>query len=601
MVTGDPLDHRRGPQVGRPATRGRPADRRGARRRPQLRLLGRRPGRARVGAAAGRRRGTPRCVVGDRRPARGRRAAPRRARRAAPRRAVRVDADAAREHDPASDEVGRGCWPTCSAGADLVCCGDYSLDGGSGSVPAFLAAQLGAAQALGLGAARASARRRRGRSTGRPGGSTRAAARCWPSPAPAVLSVEGGSAELRRAGLAAVLAARDAADRGRGRRRPARPRRVAGRPAGALPAPGPGHRHRRRPTSTCATASWPSPAPWSIAPRRAPCTPTPPRPPTWCSSSCGPGATSSEPTRAATARRRSIGCDERAGRAACRSGSTEQHGPHLPLDTDTRIAVALCAAGGRARCVGRRASPCWSPRPLAYGASGEHQGFAGTLSIGQDALELVVVELGRSAGDDYRLVVVRQRPRRQRRGRWPGPWRTLAHEGRPRDRRGRPALGAPATATPGAPRRRCCWPSAPERRAPRPGRGRASPTPLPELLDRAAAGGLRAVTPNGVLGDPTGASAEEGRGAARAWVADLVAAIPPPSMTGQRARPTAQTHGRTHRPALGLRGSTVGQTDDRATMASLRATAGRGRHRRSPGHRRGHRLAGWPPPAGGWP
>ncbi len=35
-------------------------------------------------------------------------------------------------------------------GADGVLCGDASLDGGSGSVPAFLAGELRAAQALGL-------------------------------------------------------------------------------------------------------------------------------------------------------------------------------------------------------------------------------------------------------------------------------------------------------------------------------------------------------------------------------------------------------------------------------------------------------------------
>ena len=35
--------------------------------------------------------------------------------------------------------------------------------------------------------------------------------------------------------------------------------------------------------------------------------------------------------------------------------------------------------------------------PVAYGSSGEHEGFSGTLSIGAAATELVLVELGRSA------------------------------------------------------------------------------------------------------------------------------------------------------------------------------------------------------------
>jgi electron transfer flavoprotein beta subunit len=89
-------------------------------------------------------------------------------------------------------------------GCRLVLCGDLSVDGGSGSVPAYLAGHLGAAQALGLVALE----------LGPPGtvtalrrldGGRRERLRVT---APAVCSVEGATARLRRAPLAAVLAAR---------------------------------------------------------------------------------------------------------------------------------------------------------------------------------------------------------------------------------------------------------------------------------------------------------------------------------------------------------------------------------------------------------
>ncbi len=80
-------------------------------------------------------------------------------------------------------------------------------------------------------------------------------------------------------------------------------------------------------------------------------------------------------------------------------GATEQHGPHLPLSTDTDIACALAA-----RLAARSSGVVLAPA-LEYGASGEHQAFAGTLSIGQDAVELVLVELARSASETFPRIV----------------------------------------------------------------------------------------------------------------------------------------------------------------------------------------------------
>ena len=71
--------------------------------------------------------------------------------------------------------------------------------------------------------------------------------------------------------------------------------------------------------------------------------------------------------------------------------SLEQHGPHLPLHTDTVVATAL------ARELAARRRDCVVAPPLTITASGEHQGFPGTLSIGTAVMSDVLIELVRSA------------------------------------------------------------------------------------------------------------------------------------------------------------------------------------------------------------
>jgi mycofactocin system creatininase family protein len=180
-------------------------------------------------------------------------------------------------------------------------------------------------------------------------------------------------------------------------------------------------------------------------------------------------------------------------------GAIEQHGPHLPLDTDVRVASAVAAAAAA------REDVAVAP-PLPLGASGEHAGFPGTLSIGAEALERVLVEFGRHACGDWDAVLF-----------------VNAHGGNAG------AIGAAVAALEGEGRRCAVYHASVRGGDAHAGRTETSlmlhlapelvrvdalepgdARPIAALLPRLRAGGVRSVSPNGVLGDPRAASAAEG-------------------------------------------------------------------------------------------
>ena len=185
-------------------------------------------------------------------------------------------------------------------------------------------------------------------------------------------------------------------------------------------------------------------------------------------------------------------------------GSTEQHGPHLPLDTDTRIAVAV--AQGIAKKWPQRSARLVVADPICISAADEHRGFAGTLSVGTKVLSEMLVEIVCNAGPEFERIVVinghggnayalraatdtcsaRQRPLEV--------WSLRldnadAHAGRVE-------TSLMLAIAPQLVRLDLAQPGATE--------------PLTELLPKLMEGGVGAVSANGVLGDPRGATAAAG-------------------------------------------------------------------------------------------
>lgn len=186
-------------------------------------------------------------------------------------------------------------------------------------------------------------------------------------------------------------------------------------------------------------------------------------------------------------------------------GSVEQHGPHLPLSTDSMIASAVCqlvADTQTGEGVSAAVAPC-----LEFGSSGEHEGFAGTISISRDALRHVLVELVRSARQwADRIVLVSghggnvdamvEAVRLLRFEQPTVAWTTCAEP----DFDAHAGHAETSMMLAIAPSAVCL-----DRAVP------GNTGPVAELWPALRAGGVAAVSPNGVLGDPAGASAEEGR------------------------------------------------------------------------------------------
>ena len=158
---------------------------------------------------------------------------------------------------------------------------------------------------------------------------------------------------------------------------------------------------------------------------------------------------------------------------------------------------------------------------VAYGASGEHAGFPGTLLVGHEVLGRLLVELVRSARRSFAGVVLVSAhggnedalAAASRRCAADGDdvlvWRAVTPGGDAHA--GRTETSLMLALDPAAVRSDLAEPGCTE--------------PLGTVLPRLRAEGVRPVSSNGVLGDPAGASAEEGVALLDGLVSALVAAV----------------------------------------------------------------------------
>lgn len=208
-------------------------------------------------------------------------------------------------------------------------------------------------------------------------------------------------------------------------------------------------------------------------------------------------------------------------------GSWEQHGPHLPLDTDSRIVSAVIDAA-LARC---DAGEFVVAPVVPITASDEHAAFPGTLSAGTEATVMSVVAIARSAAWSRGVCIVNGHG-----GNADALVRihhALAHEGITHDVWSPPAdpgddLHAGRTETSlmlhidaSAVRSDLIGPGA---------------DPGPDAIARMRIGGVSAVSPTGVLGNPVGASADEGRRILDRYAGALLERLVALAATWPRAR-----------------------------------------------------------------